>query len=63
MHRLSTKEAAAWLGYSHHTLKKWRRGRKDWEIGLKGPKFRSVHGRIFYFLDALEDWQKLCGRD
>ena len=51
------------LGYSHHTLKKWRRGRKDWEIGLKGPKFRSVHGRIFYFLDALEDWQKLCGRD
>lgn len=59
--KLTTKEAAAWLGYSHHTLKKWRRGRKQWELGLKGPKFKSVHGRVFYEPGALEDWEKLCG--
>jgi hypothetical protein len=61
--KLSTKEAAAVLGYSYHTLKKWRRGRKTWELGLRGPKFGSVHGRIFYTVDALEDWVKMCGGD
>jgi hypothetical protein len=60
---LSTKEAAAVIGYSFHTLKKWRRGRKVWEFGLKGPKFASVHGRIFYTQDAVEDWLTLCGGD
>lgn len=59
--KLSTKEAAAVLGYSPLTLKKWRKGRKVWELGLRGPKFGSVHGRVFYTVDALEDWQKLCG--
>lgn len=59
--RLSPKEAAAILGYSHHTLKKWRKGRKSWEIGLKGPKFKSVHGRVFYTPGALEDWLFLFG--
>lgn len=61
--KLSTKEAAVILGYSYHTLKKWRRGKKAWELGLRGPKFKSVHGRIFYTVDALEDWVKLCGGD
>lgn len=61
--RLTTKEAADFLGYSFHTLKKWRMGKKTWELGVKGPKFKSVHGRIFYDMDALEDWVKLCGRD
>lgn len=61
--RLSTKEAAAIIGYSHLTLKKWRRGRKEWELGLRGPKFKSVHGRVFYTVDALETWLKLCGGD
>lgn len=61
--RLTAKEAAAIIGYSHHTLKKWRKGRREWELGLKGPKFRSVHGRIFYTMDAVEDWLTLCGGD
>ena len=61
--RLTTKEAAVILGYSHMTLKKWRRGRKEWELGLRGPKFKSVHGRVFSTEDALEDWLKLCGGD
>jgi hypothetical protein len=61
--RLTTKEAAVILGYSHMTLKKWRQGRKEWELGLRGPKFKSVHGRVFYTEDALEDWLKLCGGD
>jgi hypothetical protein len=59
--RLSTKEAAGIIGFSFHTLKKWRRGKKVWELGLRGPKFRSVHGRIFYELDDLETWLRLCG--
>jgi hypothetical protein len=61
--RLTTKEAAVILGYSHHTLKKWRRGRKEWELGLKGPKFWSVHGLIFYTQSSLDDWLTLCGGD
>ena len=61
--KFSTKEAAAVLGYSYHTLKKWRQGHKIWVLGLRGPKFKSVHGRVFYTVDALEDWLKLCGGD
>jgi hypothetical protein len=61
--KLSTKEAAVILGYSYHTWKKWRHGKKSWELGLRGPKFKSVHGRVFYTMDALDDWLKLCGGD
>jgi hypothetical protein len=61
--RLSTKEAAAVLGYSPYTLRNWRRGCKQWHLGLPGPKFSSVHGRIFYLMEALEDWQELCGTE
>jgi hypothetical protein len=61
--KLSTKEAAVILGYSYHTLKKWRQGKKSWELGLRGPKFKSVHGRVFYTMDALDDWLTLCGGD
>lgn len=61
--KFSTKEAAAILGYSQYTLRNWRQGFKHWRIGLSGPKFDSVHGRIFYLEDALEDWLKLCGTE
>jgi hypothetical protein len=61
--KLSTKEAAAVLGYSPYTLRNWRRGCKQWHLGLPGPKFGSVHGRIFYLMEALEDWQELCGTE
>ena len=61
--KLSTKEAAAILGYSHYTLRNWRQGFKHWKIGLSGPRFDSVHGRIFYTFEALEDWLKLCGTE
>ena len=61
--KLSTKEAAAYLGYSPFTLRNWRMGRKEWRIGLRGPKFHSRHGRIFYFMEDLETWEKLCGTE
>lgn len=61
--KFSTKEAAAILGYSPFTLRNWRQGFKHWKIGLSGPRFDSVHGRIFYTEDALEDWLKLCGAE
>lgn len=61
--KFSTKEAAAILGYSHYTLRNWRQGFKHWRIGLSGPKFDSVHGRIFYPENALEDWLELCGTE
>jgi hypothetical protein len=59
--RLSPKEAAAVIGYSVHTLKKWRKGKKTWEFGLRGPKFVTIHGRIYYSEDALDTWITLCG--
>jgi DNA-binding transcriptional regulator YdaS (Cro superfamily) len=58
--RLSTKEAAAMLGFSASTLRQWRKGRKAWEPGL-GPRFYSINRRIFYTQEALEDWEHLCG--
>ena len=58
--RIGTKEAAAILGFSASTLRQWRRGKKTWEPGL-GPRFYSLHGRIFYSPEALEDWEFLCG--
>ena len=61
--KLSTKEAAVILGYSPYTLRNWRQGFKRWRIGLSGPKFDSIHGRIFYTEDALDDWMKLCGTE
>ena len=61
--KFSTKEAAAILGYSQYTLRNWRQGFKHWKIGLSGPRFDSVHGRIFYTFEALEDWLKLCGTE
>ena len=61
--KLSTKEAATLLGYSPYTLRNWRQGFKHWRIGLSGPKFDSVHGRIFYLEDSLDDWKKLCGTE
>lgn len=53
---MTPKEAACLLGYSQHTLKKWRQGRKRWEPGMRGPRFKSVHGRIFYDVEVLMCW-------
>lgn len=61
MQRLTPKEAAQIIGYSVSTMKHWRRGKKVWEPGLPGPRFFSIHGRIFYSREALEDWERLCG--
>ena len=54
MQRLTPKEAAQIIGYSVSTMK------KVWEPGLLGPRFFSIHGRIFYSREALEDWERLC---
>lgn len=56
--RLTPKEAAEILGYSVDTLKRWRQGEKQWRPGL-GPKFYTIHGRIFYRRAWLEDWERL----
>lgn len=51
------------LGYSAHTLRHWRQGRKRWTPDLPGPRFFSIHGRIFYTPEGLEDWAALYGAD
>lgn len=61
MKRLTTKEAAAFLGYSPYTLRNWRQGYKTWRVGLNGPKFDSVHGRIYYLEEDLCTWMALSG--
>ena len=61
--RLSTKEAADYIGFSPHTLRNWRKGRKRWTIGLYGPKFGSIHGRIFYTPGDLDAWMELFRTD
>ena len=63
MDRLTPKEAAEIIGYSVHTLREWRQGKKRWQVGLPGPRFYSIHGRIFYTKAALDDWERLCARD
>lgn len=63
MKRLSTKEAADYIGFSPHTLRNWRKGRKRWTIGLYGPKFGSIHGRIFYIPSDLDAWMELFRTD
>lgn len=58
MKRYTPKEAAVILGYSIETLRHWRRGKKIWEPGL-GPRFFSIHGRIFYTEASLSDFIRL----
>ena len=53
--RLSSKEAADYLGYSEETLIKWRHG-GDWSESSKGPKFVKCHHRIWYRQDWLDAW-------
>ena len=38
LHRLTTKEAADYLGYSESTLRHWRKGEKAWRPGLGPPR-------------------------
>lgn len=60
---LSTKEAAEIIGFSYLTLRNWRRGKKIWEPGLRGPKFNNIHGRIVYQRDDVLDWLARFGRN
>lgn len=55
--RMSPKEAAAYLGFSLYTLEKWRQGRKLWSPDNKGPRYTSLHGRIWYRKDWLDEWK------
>lgn len=55
--RMTPKEAAAYLGFSTSTLEKWRRGKKVWDESDRGPRYTSLHGRIWYRRDWLEDWE------
>ena len=59
---LSTKEAAVILRKSWCTLRNWRKGRKIWEPGLRGPKFNNIHGRIVYQEEDVLEWKRRFGR-
>jgi hypothetical protein len=54
--RMSTKEAAKYLGYSVDSM---RRARVDGRLGgVKAPKHHYLAGgcRVFYYRDELEAW-------
>ncbi|WP_458400023.1 hypothetical protein [Mailhella sp.] len=59
---LTTKEAAAMVGKSWCTLRNWRKGKKVWQPGLRGPKFNNIHGRILYKEEDVLDWYQRFGR-
>ena len=51
----TTKEAAQYLGVSHHTLINWRRP----ENQGKGPKFFYLHDKqCMYHLSHLDEWSE-----
>lgn len=62
LHRLSTKEAASYLGYSVSTLRHWRKGQKEWHPGL-GPHFFCINGRVWYTAAALALWARQYASD
>lgn len=52
---LTTKQAAAYIGYSVSTLSHWR-NTKDY-----GPKFvLTKSGRIWYSKEDLDEWAAAC---
>lgn len=52
---LTTKEAAAYVGYSPATLKHWRL-KKDY-----GPRYvLTKSGRVWYSKEDLEEWASAC---
>lgn len=52
---LTTKEAAAYIGYSPSTLRHWRNN-KDY-----GPKYvLTKSGRIWYSHEDLDEWAAAC---
>ena len=53
---ISPKEASAYTGYSERALMSWRKGRKTWEPGTKGPRYVAMNGRIWYRKDWLDEW-------
>lgn len=44
---IETRAAAKLLGYTAHTLKKWR-------VDGKGPAYYKVRGKVFYKREELE---------
>lgn len=49
--KLTTEEAAEYLGYSAGTIENWRR-----ENPYKGPKYYKPMGKVFYFEQDLKEW-------
>lgn len=52
--RLSTEEAAAYLGYSPASLRSWR-------LRGGGPEYEQPHGprgKALYWVSDLENWKK-----
>ena len=45
--RMTRRDAARYLGYSEKTLAMWA-------VDGKGPKFKTVGGRVFYFQRDLD---------
>ncbi len=50
------------VGKSWCTLRNWRKGKKVWQPGLRGPKFNNIHGRILYKEEDVLDWYQRFGR-
>jgi len=46
---LTTKQAAAWLGRSPDTLRRWR-------SGTIGPQHFTIGGRVYYAVTDLRAW-------
>lgn len=51
---VSTKEAAAYLGFHESTLRRWRSSRDR----TKGPRFAVLHGRVWYSREWLDEWRE-----
>ena len=47
---LNTKNAAFYIGVKEKTLSQWR-----WR-GKKGPKFKKIGRKVFYYLPDLDDF-------
>lgn len=55
MDYMTTKQAAAYIGYSEATLRHWRRNKSY------GPKFvLTKSGRYWYSKEMLDEWRAAC---
>ncbi len=55
---LSQKDVSTLTGFSESAIRHWRRGRKVWDSSLLGPRFFSVHGRIYYSMPSVQLWMR-----